>query len=462
MSLIFAPLNQVFGSSIVTIRMSGTQKQVATCLEAIGTKFNDGNLPEANKALTCVIKHEGKMLDRVLLTYFAAPKSFTGEYVAELCLHASPYILDIVLQKLGSTEGARFAKPGEFSYRAFVNGKTDLMGAESIDLLVKSSNKLAHEVASQMMSGKTSSIYKDWKRRLIEISALLTCYIDFAEEEQIGNDFENQIKSLITDLRQEMLKHIDACNKIDKCKDGLKICIFGEPNVGKSSLINKMLNEDFAIVSSLPGTTRDVLEANASIAGMPCIIYDTAGIRESLDEIEQKGIQKAMQKLESAQIKILVIDAQKAMQNNGKIVKEEFLQKICQNTIILLNKCESLNETSLQSLIFKLGKLGTLAFAIDGVSLLSGFGYDMFLKHLEQKVKSVFAELSGGIFGLNKRQKNQTIKCIEALNYALDCSEIELLSEDIRHSVFLLNEVLGSIDSEDILDKVFGDFCIGK
>jgi tRNA modification GTPase len=450
MDLIFSALNQSFGSSIVVVRLSGSFDDIQKCLAKMGVKLSF----KPNYAKLCSLYIGKELIDKALVTYFKAPYSFTGEDVAELSLHASPYIVESVLAFLGSLTGCRQAKAGEFSYRAYLNGKVDLMQAESIDMLVKAKTKLSHKVASQMMDGKTSSLYRGWRDGLVEISALLTCYIDFAEDENISEDFDLQIKNLISKLITSMRHYTNLSAKVNKIQNGIKVCILGMPNAGKSSMLNKILNENYAIVSHIAGTTRDVLEVNANIDSVPCVIYDTAGLRDTKDEIEIEGIKRAKNKIFDADVRVLLCDIL-----NPKSL-EDFKEYINEETLVVINKTDKLSKDELRL------RLKSFNIIYDtnlvALSVLNGDGYDEFFSILSTKVRQMFSLAIDGSFGLNKRQQEQTIKCITVLEEAFDYSEIELLSEDIRHCIFLLDEVLGVVDSEEILDKVFGDFCIGK
>ena len=448
---IFAPINSPFGASVVNIRISGDKNQIQGCLNALQIKnFNDflteGYVKQKNQTKVCKIyKKDGQILDEALCTIFAAPYSFTGEWVVELGLHASPYIMLQVIETLSIAPNTCFAKAGEFSYRAFVNGKIDLIKAESINEIVKSANEKAHGLAFKSYEGQLSKQFLHWRDQLIEISSLLTCYIDFAEDEEINHPFEKKVETMIASLVEDMKQFTTKSIKANGIKDGVRCCIFGPPNVGKSSFLNKICDKNVAIVSSIAGTTRDVIEFTTSIEGLPVIFYDTAGIRTTDDIIELEGIKRAKLSIENSQMQICILDA--CNLNDF----ENFKQYLTPSTILIVNK------TDLSS-----ANLNIQFDNLHYVSLSSGEGWDEFLHNFTKFIKDHFLNDLSNAFALNARQEGKIKLCIQNLQNLAGLEEIELFSEDIRHCIKTLEEVIGLIDSENILDKMFSTFCIGK
>ena len=448
---IFAPLNLPYGASVVNIRLSGDKDQIQDCLNALKIKgFNHFLAQESfvstNQTKLCKIyKTDGTLLDEALGTIFAAPHSFTGQWVLELGLHASPYILSAVIEILSTTPQTRFAKAGEFSYRGFINGKTDLIKAESINEIIKSSNAKSHELAFKSYGGKLSEQFLAWRESLIEISSLLTCYIDFAEDEEINQPFEKKVEAIVAKLLEEMKLFTQKSIKANSVKDGIKCCIFGPPNAGKSSFLNKICEKNIAIVSPIAGTTRDIVEFSANIEGLPIVFHDTAGIRQTEDIIELEGIKRAKLSIENSQMQICIVDACNLTEF------ETFRQYLTPSTLVIVNK------TDLSS-----AKLNNFTQKTHYISLFTGQGWAEFLQCFNAFIKENFLENLSQSFALNARQEGKIKLCINAMQNLSTLEEIELFSEDIRHCLKILEEVVGLIDSENILDKMFSTFCIGK
>jgi len=303
MDTIFAPITLKGNCSIYVIRISG--EKVLTCLKELGINKN----LKHREATLCILKDkENNTIDEALVVYFQSPNSFTGEDICEISLHCSSYIISKVSRTLLSIENVRIAERGEFSKRAFLNGKIDLMQAESILDLINSETELQHKLAINQLQGKNSNFYENLRKKIVEILSILEAFIDFPEE-NIPNDLEKEIELKIQQIINEIKNNLND-NKIgEKIKDGFHVAIIGEPNSGKSTLLNFLSKRDIAIVSDIAGTTRDVIEVHIDINGIPVILYDTAGIRETTDVIESEGVKRALDKAKNADLKILVIGA---------------------------------------------------------------------------------------------------------------------------------------------------------
>lgn len=314
----------------------------------------------------------GELIDESLITFFQSPNSFTGEDVAEISIHASPFIAKKIFQILSEIDGVRLAEAGEFSKRAFLNGKIDLVQAEAIPDLIESETSSQHKQALKQLQGELGKIYEDWRFRLIQISAHLEAYIDFPEDD-LPQNIIDKVEFDVKKLSSEIQNHLSDEKIGQKIKDGLSLAIIGAPNVGKSSLINFLAKSEVAIVSEIAGTTRDVVETHLSIAGIAVKIADTAGLRQTQDLIEKEGIKRALQKAEDADLKIFVLDA------NNPILREEDKNLIDKNTIIILNKidlCEKMPDW--------VNNLNPIA-----ISLTNRINTSNLFKRLEEKIINI-------------------------------------------------------------------------
>ncbi len=341
MPTIFAPitatLNGAFTASIFVIRISG--EQTINCLRILGVK----KMPQHQKAFLHKIidPKSKKIIDEALITFFAGPKSFTGEDVAEISIHGSPFILKKLSKILSEQKNVRFAEAGEFSKRAFLNGKLDLVQAEAIPDLIAAETASQHHQALLQLEGKLGEVYETWRKKIIETSAFLEAVIDFPDED-LPQDLAANVVQNLTELSNEIKNHLNDQRIGQKIKEGLSLVIIGAPNVGKSSLINFLANSEVAIVSEFAGTTRDIIEVHLSISGVAVKIADTAGIHETSNLIEKEGIRRALKKACEADLKIFMIDSAKP------VVTEELKELIDDRTIVLINKIdlvENLNQS---------------------------------------------------------------------------------------------------------------------
>lgn len=443
MFTIFSSITGSFGA-VSVIRISGPN--VITCLERLGFK----GIPQHQKASFQKISDikTGDLIDESLITFFQSPNSFTGEDVAEISIHASPFITKKIFQILSEIDGVRLAEAGEFSKRAFLNGKIDLVQAEAIPDLIESETASQHKQALKQLQGELGKIYEDWRFRLIQISAHLEAYIDFPEDDlpqNIIDKVENDVKK----LSNEIQNHLSDEKIGQKIKDGLSLAIIGAPNVGKSSLINFLAKSEVAIVSEIAGTTRDVVETHLSIAGIAVKIADTAGLRQTQDSIEKEGIKRALQKAEDADLKIFVLDA------NNPILREEDRKLIDKNTIILLNKidlCEKMPDW--------VNNLNPIA-----ISLTNKINTSNLFQKLEEKIINILPSNFSGQSSALITQERYRIALKNAVGFLEEFSlnkNIELAAEDLRMTAREIGKITGKVDIENILDVIFSSFCIGK
>ena len=421
-------------AGLAVIRMSGTR-----ALEALNAIVRNKEFIHS-KFTKCKFYHpvNHKHLDSGLAVYFKSPKSFTGEDVVELHIHGGYANTSIILSALASIKYLRIANQGEFTKRAFINNKIDLTGIEALGDLINSQTEQQHEQALFHMGGSLSKLYLNWRKKLIELTALIEVELDFADEDlpdNISNNLHNKIDLIIA----EMETHLGESNKGEILRNGFKIAIIGEPNVGKSSLINLLAKRDVAIVSEIAGTTRDAIEVNLNIAGFPVVIVDTAGLRESNDKIENLGINIALTKIEESNAVIEVFTDPK------KIVSKH-------NYIPVLNKIDliDINKKDLGQAI--------------PISVLNNSGIDLLINKIEQIIKNYFPSTSETI-PTHIRYKLGVTKIIQSLNNAKDVNLLEspeLVVEELRSGIYEIGRLTGTVDVEEYLEVIFKEFCIGK
>ena len=421
-------------AGLAVIRMSGPR-----ALEALNAIVRNKEFIHS-KFTKCKFYHpvNHKHLDSGLAVYFKSPKSFTGEDVVELHIHGGYANTSIILSALASIKYLRIANQGEFTKRAFINNKIDLTGIEALGDLINSQTEQQHEQALFHMGGSLSKLYLNWRKKLIELTALIEVELDFADEDlpdNISNNLHNKIDLIIA----EMESHLGESNKGEILRNGFKIAIIGEPNVGKSSLINLLAKRDVAIVSEIAGTTRDAIEVNLNIAGFPVVIVDTAGLRESNDKIENLGINIALTKIEESNAVIEVFTDPK------KIVSKH-------NYIPVLNKIDliDINKKDLGQAI--------------PISVLNNSGIDLLINKIEQIVKNYFPSTSETI-PTHVRYKLGVTKIIQSLNNAKDVNLLEspeLVVEELRSGIYEIGRLTGTVDVEEYLEVIFKEFCIGK
>ncbi len=434
MFTIFAPITSIIRAGILVIRISGPA--TIQCLKSLGFKGN----PQHQKISFQKISDPktSEIIDEVLVSFFQSPKSFTGEDVAEISIHASPFILKKVLEILSQQKNVRLAEAGEFSKRAFLNGKLDLVQAEAIPDLIAAETAAQHKQALRQLEGSLGEIYENWRFRLVEISAMLEAAIDFPDEDlpkNITDKVEVDVKKLLT----EITTHLDDGKVGQKIKDGLSLAIIGAPNVGKSSLINFLARSEVAIVSEIAGTTRDVIEVHLSIAGVSVRISDTAGLRQTSDKIEAEGIRRALKKATEADLKIFLLDA------TNPILREEDQHLIDENTILVVNKID-LNQQS--------------SNYID-ISLTNNINTSELLKKLEEKILEIIPNQNYPLITAERYRSALQNAAENLQNFSLQ-KNIELAAEDLRMTAREIGKITGKVDVENILDVIFSRFCIGK
>ncbi|HEU4839534.1 MAG TPA: tRNA uridine-5-carboxymethylaminomethyl(34) synthesis GTPase MnmE [Micavibrio sp.] len=388
------------------------------------------------------------MIDRALIVPFKAPASFTGEDVVEYHLHGSPAVVDGLLSALSSFENHRMAEPGEFTRRAFENGKLDLTEAEAVADLINAETQLQKQQALLQMNGALSSLYEGWRARLIRTMAYIEAVIDFPDEDVPDSETRKVLPELAA-LTKEIESHLNDNRRGERLRDGIHIAIVGAPNAGKSSLLNLLARRDVAIVSPVAGTTRDVIEAHLDLGGYPVILADTAGLRpEEISEdgghgsIESEGIRRALERAQNADLRLLVFDGtEKTLNPHTEKLRNEY-------SLVVYTKKDAAG--------FRAGK--------DGISLSSttGDGLDSVLAALTDKIKSLYALTRETPSLTRARHRDALADCVACLQKAQNAQAPELMAEDIRVAARSLGRITGRVDVEDLLDVIFRDFCIGK
>lgn len=412
-----------------------------------------GFTPQARHAhFTTFNNSENTIIDEGLVLYFPNPHSFTGEDVVEFQGHGGPVILDMLLREIIRL-GATLAKPGEFSERAFLNDKLDLTQAEAIADLIEASSEQAAKQALNSLQGVFSQKIDQLVEHVIHLRMYVEAAIDFPEEEV---DFLNDGKirkslDLIINQLDDVMKSAQQGRLI---RDGMKVVIAGRPNAGKSSLLNALAENDVAIVTNIAGTTRDVLREQIQIDGMPLHIIDTAGLRESPDEVEQIGIQRAWKEIQAADQILLILDTTDSTQHVPEVVWPEFFTQENKNKLtVVYNKIDQANAPPAQ------GDQHVLR-----ISAKTGEGIQSLRQHLK-KVMSYSGTLEGG-FSARRRHLEALEKAQDFLTNGKHQLELnaagELLAEDLRLTQECLNQITGEFTSDDLLGKIFSSFCIGK
>ena len=449
--------------AIAVIRLSG-EKSIEITNQFFQSKFGNKDL---NKVKTHTI-HLGnitenyQVIDEVLVSIFKNPHSYTGENVVEISCHGSVYIQQEILQ-LFLKNNVRHADAGEFTLRAFINGKMDLSQAEAVADVIASDSKASHQIALQQMRGGFSNEIKNLREQLLNFASLIELELDFAEEDVEFAD-RKQFQELVAKITLVLKQLIDSFAVGNVLKNGIPVAIIGEPNVGKSTLLNALLNEEKAIVSHVAGTTRDAIEDDITIDGVTYRFIDTAGIRETKDEIESIGIKKTFENIEKAQLVLHLVDGSKAqdLQKEIKSLKGNYPSK---KVITIINKTDLLNKEDISLLNTQYLRGQKVDSNLILLSAKNKTGIDTLLKNLTNLANT-------GILS-----NNQTIvsnsRHFEALNNALKSTievqkgidanvSSDLFAIDIRQALFHLGLITGEITTDDLLGNIFANFCIGK
>jgi len=445
--------------AIAVLRVSGKE---AISISSRLFKSVSGKRLEEQKTHTIHLGHmiDGeRVLDEVLVSIFKNPHSYTGEDVVEISCHGSPYIQQEILQLL-LRHGCRMANPGEFTLRAFLNGKLDLSQAEAVADLIASDNEASHQVAMQQMRGGFSSEIAKLREELLNFASLIELELDFAEEDVEFAD-RTQFKELIERITFVLKRLIDSFAVGNVIKNGIPVAIVGEPNVGKSTLLNALLNEERAIVSEIAGTTRDTIEDEISIGGIGFRFIDTAGIRDTQDVVESIGIKKTFEKIEQSQVVIYLFDAQNSITDLESVrieiakIRNKYPQK---PLLVIANKIDTLTDT-------QLAEINTTIAEVLLLSAKTGFGVEQLTQSLLNLINTGALRNNETIV-TNSRHYDALLKAFEEIQKVKEGLETglsgDLLAIDIRQALYHFGEITGQVTNDELLGNIFANFCIGK
>lgn len=430
---IFALASGSMHAGVAVVRLSGPHARQA--LEKLSGR--QGFRPR--QAVLVTLSDKGKTIDRGLAIYFEAPASFTGEDVVEFHVHGGRAVIHSLVAALAGFGGCRMAEPGEFTRRAFENGKMDLTGAEAVADLIAAETEAQRLQALDQLAGSLSRVYQGWAEKLSTLLAHQEADIEFPDE-GMPEGISESVAGGVGEILHEIKQHLNDGRRGERLRSGISIAIVGAPNAGKSSLLNILAQRDVAIVSDQAGTTRDVIEVHLDLGGYPVILADTAGLRDAAQDIEAEGIRRARARAEEADLKIALFDGTQKTQDAAT------LEVIDDKTIVVSSKSD----------IAVAAHPGAI-----GISSKTGAGVEELLAALQVKV--------AGIVGRQKtpaltrdRHRLAIGECAAALERSLDAALPELAAEDLRLALRALGRVTGRVHVEELLDKIFRDFCIGK
>ena len=431
-------------SGLAIIRISGPE-----CKLILKKMTNSSDLEPRVATLKKINKiNTNELIDQGIIIWFPGPESYTGEDMLEFHVHGSRAVIKSIHTSISKIENCRLAEPGEFTKIAFQNGKINLLKAESIADLIASETEIQRQQAIKIMSGKSSKKFNELREKLLKSLSNVEAKIDFPDE-NLPDNILNDIKSSSKKIKEEIQKLLNDQKVGERIREGFKIAIVGPTNAGKSSLLNYISKRDVAIVSEIAGTTRDVIETHLNIDGYPVVISDTAGIRESKDEIEKKGIKLALKRAEDADLNLVIIEP-KSVDFKG-FMKDLVNEK----AIFVLNK----SDLGIENINSKLKKLNPIP-----ISLKNEKNIEKLISAIKKKLKNKFIT-SDDILITRERHRQHLEQCVHHLENFENKNKTEdfdKAAEDLRLSTRHLGIIVGKVDVEEILGSIFNDFCIGK
>ena len=431
-------------SGIAVIRISGkeTSKVIKLLTGKSIPKPRVATLRKINKINT------SELIDEGIILWFPGPHSYTGEDMAEIQVHGSKAVINALHSSISNIKDCRLAEPGEFTKLAFQNEKINLLKAESIADLISAETEIQRQQAIKIMNGKSANQFNFLREKLLKVLSHVEAKIDFPDED-LPNNTLKEIKKSSDEVLINIEKILDDKKVGERIREGFKIAILGPTNAGKSSLLNHLSNRDVAIVSEIAGTTRDVIETHLNIDGYPVIVSDTAGIRESKNEIEKKGIKLSLNRAEEADLKLIVVDAKNL---NFTDILKSLLEE---NAILVINKSDLL-EGDINSEIKKLNYVL--------ISIKENLNIDELISKIKNNLKNKFIT-SDDILITRERHRQHLEQCLEHLknfNKKNEVEDFDKAAEDLRLATRHLGMIVGKVDVEEILGSIFNDFCIGK
>ena len=431
-------------SGIAVIRVSG--KNTPDVIK----KITNNKLPVPRMATLTKFNKIGskELIDEGVIIWFPAPNSYTGEDLAEFHVHGSRAVINAMHSSISKIQNCRLAEPGEFTKRAFLNGRVNLLKAESISDLISSETEVQRKQALKIMSGKSSDKFNSWREKLLKILSHIEAKIDFPEED-LPKNIMSEIKKTSSKILSEIKKTLNDEKVGERIREGFKIAIVGPPNSGKSSLLNYLSKRDVAIVSEIAGTTRDVIETHLNLDGYPVIVSDTAGIRNSKNEIEKKGIKIALNRAEDADLILVIVSAKNV---DFSKVLNDLLEK---NSILVVNKSDLIK-----------GKLNVKFKKHKHVliSIKKDFQLNKLISKIKNKLKNKFTTTED-ILITRERHRQNLINCVQHLEKFQKkkfAKDFDKAAEDLRLATRHLGMIVGKVDVEELLGSIFNDFCIGK
>ena len=443
---IFALSTGLLPAAIAIVRVSGPKSR--DTLELLtGSIISPKKMVLRNLNDPFVSESDYTKLDSAMVVWFPAPSTYTGEDLVEFHLHGGRSVVNDVLETISKIPGLRPAERGEFTKRALLNGRIDLVQAEAIEDLILAETTQQRKLANKHIDGTLSFPAEQWRQQIIEILAKIEGALDFVDEEDVPDSIsiDKEAKKLCDEIR----KHVNLGKKANTIRSGIKVALVGKPNVGKSSLLNCLSGKDMAIVSKTEGTTRDIIEVHLNIDGLPVIVSDTAGIRKARDEIERKGIKLALKKAEDADLNIVIIEPKSAYFTG-------FLKDLVnQKAIFVINK----SDLGINNIIDDFKKYSPIYISIKNEKNL-----DKLILEIKNKLKNQFI-VSGDILITRERHRQHLKRCVEHLNDFKEknnLEEFDKAAEDLRLATRNLGMIVGKVDVEEVLGSIFNDFCIGK
>ena len=431
-------------SGIAVIRISGedASKAIELMTGKSVPKPRVATLRKINKINT------SELIDEGIILWFPGPESYTGEDMAEIQVHGSKAVIDALHTNISKIENCRLAEPGEFTKIAFQNGKINLLKAESVADLISSETEIQRQQAIKIMNGRSADQFNFLREKLLKILSHVEAKIDFPDED-LPKDILNEIKKSLDDVLKNIEKILNDQKVGERIREGFKIAILGPTNAGKSSLLNHLSNRDAAIVSEIAGTTRDVIETHLNIDGYPVIVSDTAGIRESKNEIEKKGIKLSLNRAEEADLKLVVVDAK-------NLDFTDVLRRLLdENAILVINKSDLLKK----DINPKIKKIEHVL-----ISIKENTNIDKLISKIKNNLKNKFIT-SDDILITRERHRQHLQQCLDHLknfNQKKEIEDFDKAAEDLRLATRHLGMIVGKVDVEEILGSIFNDFCIGK
>ena len=425
-------------SGVAILRLSGPKALFALAILA------GDPVPEPRRAaLRTIRNYKGDVLDQALTFAFPGPQSFTGEDCVEVHLHGSRAVVSAVVDELSLMEGLRPADAGEFSRRAFDNGKMDLLEVEGLGDLLLAETEMQRRLAVEQSTGKLSDLYDSWAHRLTRARALIEAELDVADEEDVPDSVAKQVWHSMAVLKTEIEQHLAGAASAELIRDGFKVALIGAPNVGKSTLLNALSGRDVAIVTDIPGTTRDILSVDLNLNGYLVTVYDTAGVRDSTDVVEQEGIRRAVQTAENADL-VLILHS---FDSDSKQLTEKFTSR---PLLRVRTKVDAVTPSAIE--VYDLA-----------ISATSGIGMASFRERLVQEVDERLGSATT-LAPVRLRHKKRLEETIKSVSDALNSEDADLAirSEYLRLAANSLGRITGRVDVEDLLGVIFSEFCIGK